>query len=130
MRPRNKPTRKESKWKTMVTVRLGVCILLRLQVDVVVVLVCVVVLRRGRRGEVPDYYHERQNTQGNVDDQGQPQRELLAFHVSGYRVWSLGFKPYSPFRGSFSGSARSLSPPLQPPAGCSIGHTAWPSSHE
>jgi hypothetical protein len=100
-----------------------------IQRDLVVVLVCVVVLRRGRRGEVPDHDHERQNTQGNVDDQGQPQRELLVFHVSGYRVWGLGIKPCFPFRGSFPGSARSLSPTLQPTAGYSIGHTAWLSSH-
>jgi hypothetical protein len=54
---------------------------------------------------------------------------LVRIHVSDYRVWSLGIKPYSPFRGSFSGSARSLSPTPQPTAGYSIGYSAWPSSH-
>ena len=68
----------------MVTVRLGVCISASLEVDRVVVLVAIVVLRRDlrNRGEVADHDHEHHDAEPDVDDQGQPQGELrLAFHA-------------------------------------------------
>ena len=62
-RPRNKPTRKESRWKTIVTVRLGVCILDFL-VEVTEELV---LFRFGHAGHQELAVHGRQHREGVLD---------------------------------------------------------------